>query len=104
MGCQSKQDFKTVTTQITEGKTTKSNERRSEISNNLQTVQLANNQTTKKEQTKGPVLVKKINSNNNSSSNGNKGFINTVILTLIITFVCGIAVGIGYMLYKISIG
>ena len=104
MGCQSKQDFKAVTTQITEGKTTKSNERRSEISNNLQTVQLANNQTTKKEQTKGPVLVKKINSNNNSSSNGNKGFINTVILTLIITFVCGIAVGIGYMLYKISIG
>ena len=104
MGCQSKQDFKAVTTQITEGKTTKSNERRSEISNNLQTFQLANNQTTKKEQTKGPVLVKKINSNNNSSSNGNKGFINTVILTLIITFVCGIAVGIGYMLYKISIG
>ena len=104
MGCQGKQDFKAVTTQITEGKTTKSNERRSEISNNLQTFQLANNQTTKKEQTKGPVLVKKINSNNNSSSNGNKGFINTVILTLIITFVCGIAVGIGYMLYKISIG
>lgn len=104
MGCQSKQDFKAVTTQITEEKTTKSNERRSEISNNLQTVQLANNPTTKKEQTKGPVLVKKINSNNNSSSNGNKGFINTVILTLIITFVCGIAVGIGYMLYKISIG
>lgn len=104
MGCQSKQDFKAVTTQITEGKTTKSNDRRSEISNNLQTVQLATNPTTKKEQTKGPVLVKKINSNNNSSSNGNKGFINTVILTLIITFVCGIAVGIGYMLYKISIG
>ena len=71
----SKQDFKAVTTQITEGKTTKSNERRSEISNNLQTVQLANNPTTKKEQTKGPVLVKKINSNNNSSSNGNKGLL-----------------------------
>ena len=104
MGCQSKQDFKAVTTQITEGKKTKSNDRRSKISKNLQTVQLANNPTTKKEQTKGPVLVKKINSNNNSSSNGNKGFINTVILTLIITFVCGIAVGIGYMLYKISIG
>lgn len=77
--------------------------RRSKISNNLQTVQLANNPTAKK-QIKGPVLVKKINSNNNSSSNGNKGFINTVILTLIITFVCGIVVGIGYMLYKISIG
>ena len=106
MGCQSKQDFKNITTQLTEGKTTKSNERRSEISNNLQTVQLANNQTTKKEQTKGPVLVKKINSNNNSNSNsnGNKGFINTITLSLIITFVCGIAVGIGYMLYKISIG
>jgi len=103
MGCQSKQDFKTVTTQITEGKTTKSNERRSKVSNNLQTIQLTNNQTTKKEQNKGPVLVKKI-SNNNSNFNGNEGFINTVILTLIITFVCGIVVGIGYMLYKISIG
>lgn len=104
MGCQSKQDFKTVTTQITEGKTTKSSEKRREIANNLQTTQLTNSQTVKKEQIKGPVLVKKINSNNNYSSNGNKGFINAITLSLIITFVCGIAVGIGYMLYKISIG
>ena len=104
MGCQSKQDFKTVTTQITEGKTTKSSEKRREIANNLQTTQLTNSQTAKKEQIKGPVLVKKINSNNNYSSNGNKGFINAITLSLIITFVCGIAVGIGYMLYKISIG
>lgn len=101
MGCQSKQEFKNLITQITEVKNTKNNEKRSEISNNLQTIQLVNNPTTKKEQTKGPVLVKKINSNNNSSS---KGFINVITFTLIITFLCGMAVGISYMLYKISIG
>ena len=102
MSCQNKQDFKTVTTQITERKTTKSNERRNEIANDLQTIKSTSSQTIRKEQTKGPVLVKK--TNNSSISNGNKGYINAITLILIIIFVCGIAVGIGYMLYKISIG
>lgn len=103
MGCQSKQDFKNITTQLTEGKTTKSVERQNAITTNLQTFQTTNKPTNNKEQTKGPILVKKP-TNNSPSSNGNKGYINAITLALIITFVCGIAVGIGYMIYKIGIG
>lgn len=103
MGCQSKQDFKNITTQLTEGKTTKSVERQNAIAANLQTFQATNRPTNNKEQTKGPVLVKKT-TNNSPSSNDNKGYINAITLALIITFVCGIVVGIGYMIYKISIG
>ena len=50
-------------------------------------------------------LVKKNpNQNNGNGSNSNKGFVNVVILSLITTFIIGVAVGIGYMLYKFTIG
>ncbi len=44
--------------------------------------------------------LKKENNNYNSSS----GFTDALLLTLIVTFVIGVAVGVGYMLYRISIG
>lgn len=102
MGCQSKAEIKNTVIQLTEGKTTKKEEVRNTMANNIQRTHQINNGISVNQQTKGPVLVK--TNNNTSGSNGNKGFINAITLALIITFVCGIAVGIGYMLYKISIG
>ena len=102
MGCQSKAEIKNTVIQLTEGKTTKKEEVRNTMTNNIQRTHQINNGMSVNQQTKGPVLVK--TNNNTSGTNGNKGFINAITLTLIITFVCGIAVGIGYMLYKISIG
>lgn len=102
IGCQSKHDFKTITTQLTEGKTTKNPEKQNTIATKLHTFQATNSPTNNKEQAKGPILVKK--PTNNSGSNGNQGYINTITLALIITFVFGIAVGIGYMIYKMNIG
>lgn len=102
MGCQSKAEIKNAVIQLTEGKTTKKEEVRNTMANNIQRTHQINNGMSVNQQTKGPVLVK--TNNNTSGTNGNKGFINAITLTLIITFVCGIAVGIGYMLYKISIG
>ncbi len=102
MGCQSKAEIKNTVIQLTEGKTTKKEEVRNTMANNIQRTHQINNGMSVNQQTKGPVLVK--TNNNTSGTSGNKGFINAITLTLIITFVCGIAVGIGYMLYKISIG
>lgn len=102
MGCQSKAEIKNTVIQLTEGKTTKKEEVRNTMANNIQRTHQINNGMSVNQQTKGPVLVK--TNNNTSGTCGNKGFINAITLTLIITFVCGIAVGIGYMLYKISIG
>lgn len=102
LGCQSKAEIKNTVIQLTEGKTTKKEEVRNTMANNIQRTHQINNGISVNQQTKGPVLVK--TNNNTSESNGNKGFINAITLALIITFVCGIAVGIGYMLYKISIG
>ena len=58
-----------------------------------------NQSNTNKNQTKGPVLVKKSNPNPS-----NKGSISTLNLALMITFFCGFIIGIGYILYKINIG
>ena len=102
MGCQSKAEIKNTVIQLTEGKTTKKEEVKNTMANNIQRTHQINNGMSVNQQTKGPVLVK--TNNNTSGTIGNKGFINAITLTLIITFVCGIAVGIGYMLYKISIG
>ena len=102
MGCQSKAEIKNTVIQLTEGKTTKKEEVRNTMANNIQRTHQINNGMSVNQQTKGPVLVK--TNNNTSGTNGSKGFINAITLALIITFVCGIAVGIGYMLYKISIG
>ena len=51
--------------------------------------------------TKGPVRVLKTGNNDHNTSSG---FINTLLPILIVTFLIGIAVGIGYMLFKFRIG
>ena len=102
MGCQNKTEIKNTVIQLTESKTTKKEEVRNTMVNNIQRTHQINNGMSISQQTEGPVLVKP--NNNTSGTNGSKGFINAITLTLIITFVCGITVGIGYMLYKISVG
>lgn len=97
IGCQSKQEFKTAITQITEAKTTNNKERKNTIEQKITTQALANSQKYQQEKGNAHVLKKK------SSNNTNKGYANTITLVLIITFACSIVVGISYMLYKISI-
>ena len=97
IGCQSKQEFKSTITQITEGKTTKKAEKRDAIASSLVTTQTQNNKTAEK----GHSLVKKANNTNNS--NGTKGFGNVFSLALIVTVICTIGIILGYFLHKISI-
>ena len=96
-GATTKSDIMNSIRLITEFKTTKKQSVREKISNNM-------NNGKQNQETKGAQKVLKSSNNRSSSGNKNNGFANVVILSLIVTFICGIAVGIGYMLYKLSVG
>ena len=100
IGCHSKGEIKGMVTQLTEEKTTTNEEKRERIAANVEKVEAMNNPNANKKQTKGPVLVKK---NNQQPNTDNGGFINTLSLTLIITFICGLIIGIAYVLFKMNV-
>ena len=104
VGCQTKNELKTTVVELTEAKTTKKEEVKSTMENNVMRTQAINNGMSVSPQVKGPTLVKKNNTSNVNGQSSNNGFINAVTLALIVAFVCGIGVGIGYMLYKIGLG
>ena len=57
-------------------------------------------------ETKGQAYqLKKDNNGNNGNNNNNttNGFVNVLTLSLVVTFIVGVCVGIGYMLYKFTI-
>ena len=94
-GATTKSDIIISVKQITEFKTTKKESVREKISNNM-------DKDNKNQETKGAQKVLKPSNNNPSSESKNNGFTNVIFLSLIVTFICGIAIGIGYMLYKLS--
>lgn len=99
IGCQSKVEIKNTVIQLTEGKTTKKEEVRNTMTNNIQRTHQINNGMSVN-QTKDPLLVK----TNNNINASNKGFVDTLIVSLIVMFVIGFVVGVSYMLYRISTG
>lgn len=103
MGCSDKKEYSNTVTQITQHKTTKNEQQKSQIESHMASFQESKGITN----TYGKPyrLVKKNpNQNNGNGSNSSKGFVNVVILSLITIFIIGFAIGIGYMLYKFKIG
>ena len=104
LGCETKPEFSNMMTQITERGTTKNEKSKMQLEEHITGFQQSktntNNYNFNKEQGHQLKKVKK----DSSPSTSNNGFINALTLSLIVTFVIGVAVGIGYMLYRISIG
>lgn len=104
IGCETKPEFSNMMTQITEHGSTKNESSKMQLEEHITGFQQSktntNNYNLGKEQGYQLKKVKK----DSSTPTSNNGFINAVTLSLIVTFVVGVAVGIGYMLYRISIG
>ncbi len=98
IGCESKEEYSTVVTQMTQHQTTKSEMQKMRIEQNLSSFQ-----TSKVEQKNNspsidkPKVMKKTNSNQGSNTSSS-GFANTITLALIVSFVCGALFMIVYML------
>lgn len=104
MGCENKEEYSGVVTQMTQHQSTKSDTQKAQIEQNISSFQQAKvEQKANSQSIDKPKVLKKTN-NNQSNHTSSSGFANTIILALIVTFVIGIAVGIGYMLYKSAIG
>lgn len=101
MGCEKKEEISNAVTQITEHQTTKNEAHKQQIEQSMGAMQRTKmNNGGGMEQQKGTPLVLKPNTNHNSGN----GFVNVITLSLLVTFVLGVAVGIGYMIYRIMLG
>ena len=104
MGCENREEYSGVVTQMTQHQSTKSDTQKAQIEQNISSFQQAKvEQKANSQSIDKPKVLKKTNSNQ-SNHTSSSGFANTITLALIVTFVIGIAVGIGYMLYKSAIG
>ena len=101
IGCESKFEYSNMVTQMTQQHSTRKETQKQRIEEHITSFQYSKTGEKTYSQGMGQVRqIKKENNNHNSSS----GFTDALLLTLIVTFVIGVAVGIGYMLYRISIG
>lgn len=101
IGCESKYEYSNMVTQMTQQQSTRKESQKKRIEEHITSFQYSKTGEKTYSQGMGQVKqLKKENNNHNSSS----GFTDALLLTLIVTFVIGVAVGIGYMLYRISIG
>ncbi len=106
IGCENKQEYSNMITQMTQYQSTKKETQKPKIEEHISSFQQTKTGEKTYSQSMGQakVLKKVNNSHNNHNNNSSSGFTNTLFLTLIVTFAIGIAVGIGYMLYKFNIG
>ena len=98
IGCESKEEYSTVVTQMTQHQTTKSKMQKMRIEQNLSSFQ--NSKVEQKNNSPSidkPKVMKKTNSNQGSNTSSS-GFANTITLALIVSFVCGALFMIVYML------
>lgn len=101
IGCESKYEYSNMVTQMTQQQSTKKESQKQRIEEHITSFQYS--KTGEKTYTQGMGQVKQLKKENNNH-NSSSGFTDALLLTLIVTFVIGVAVGIGYMLYRISIG
>lgn len=98
IGCESKEEYSTIVTQMTQHQTTKSEMQKMRIEQNLSSFQ--NSKVEQKNNSPSidkPKVMKKMNSNQGSNTSSS-GFANTITLALIVSFVCGALFMIVYML------
>lgn len=104
IGCENKQEYSNMVTQMTQHQSTKKETQKPKIEEHISSFQQTKSGEKTLSQNKGQVKqLTKVNNNQNGHSSSS-GFTDAVMLTLIVTFVIGVAVGIGYMLYRLSIG
>lgn len=101
IGCESKYEYSNMVTQMTQQQSTKKESQKQRIEEHIASFQYSKTGEKTYNQGMGQVKQLKKESNNHNSSSG---FTDALLLALIVTFVIGVAVGIGYMLYRISIG
>lgn len=101
IGCESKYEYSNMVTQMTQQQSTKKESQKQRIEEHITSFQYS--KTGEKTYTQGMGQVKQLKKENNNH-NSYSGFTDALLLTLIVTFVIGVAVGFGYMLYRISIG
>ena len=101
IGCESKYEYSNMVTQMTQQQSTRKESQKQRIEEHITSFQYS--KTVEKTYTQGMGQVKQLKKENNNH-NSSSGFTDALLLTLIVTFVIGVAVGIGYMLYRISIG
>ena len=96
IGCENKHEYSNMITQMTQHQSTKVNNQKQKIEEHIYSFQqskgITNTQLTRK------------NHNQSYGGNANKGALNIIMLALIIAFITGFGIGIGYMLYRITIG
>ena len=100
IGCENKYEYSNIVTQMTQHQTTKKESQKSKIEEQISSFQQTKTGKKINSQNIGRVKVLKKANNKYNLSNG---FIDVLLLTLIVIFVIGIAVGIGYLLYSFSI-
>lgn len=101
IGCESKYEYSNMVTQMTQQQSTTKESQKQRIEEHITSFQYS--KTGEKTYTQGMGQVKQLKKENNNY-NSSSGFTDALLLTLIVTFVIGVAVGVGYMLYRISIG
>ena len=101
IGCQNKEEFINMTTQITEHNSSKDEIHKNAIENQVSAFQQSKGTLNVPTNEKNPTLVKKQNSTNH---NQNSGFVSTISLIMITTFIVGLVVGITYMICIFMIG
>ena len=101
MGCSDKQEYSNTITQITQHKTTTNEQQKIQIESHLSSFQESKGISVAKDKT---YQLTRKNPTQSNISDSNKGFVNVIILSLVVTFVIGFAIGIGYMLYRFTTG
>lgn len=101
IGCENKQEYSNMVTKMTQYKTTKKETQKSKIEEHI--ASFKQTKSGKKINAQKKVQVKVLKKDNNTR-NSSSGFTNVIMITLIATFIIGVAVGVGYMLYKFNIG
>lgn len=105
IGCERKEEYSNMMSQMTQHKSTSSEEQKSKIESHISDFQNKKGNTNSYQQVQGQAYqLKRVNNNKNGSNNSSNGFVNVVMISLITTFIVGFIAGIVYMLCKIWIG
>ena len=98
IGCESREEYSTVVTQMTQQQTTRSESQKLVLEHQLSSFQESKaEQKTTSQSIDKPKVMQKTN-NNQGSNTSSSGFTNTITLALIFSFVCGILFMLFYML------
>ena len=100
IGCETKMEYSNIITQITQYQSTKLESQKQSLERHITSFQQS--KTGKKTYFQETGQIKQLKKENNQNSTS--GFMDALLLTLIVMFVIGMAVSVGYMLYKINIG